>query len=664
MGLFGSKDKVTSKNTMDRVDEKLKSTKAVGYQAGSTDRFENDHYGDKYMADVYVDVKNDDNVTMTFQLPDKKALDAKQAYYNLGGDVLPHGIAEMVGKKSMAYFNDLSATSLSFQKIGWRKGAVEEPSTKAQKGGKIYNFRLTGRELAAAFTYINAKRAHDYTMGFNSATFASHALKAAGLNVGITGGSSSRFSKSMEDVISKQSPEKWSQTAVKTVRQVGDGNATAPDEIKYMAKRDVDTRRKGMRMNDGVNTMVGGGHWTHDGMTSNGKHDDINTKAVSLQDLYTTLSSSDYSTLEGQNNKRDRDQADHAVVQENLEERKASDDRVREAAERNKHWSVLNSRADKFLMSQIAVTANGLLSYLDSCCPNAETMAKNYLSKDRVLSACGEALQMIAFDNGNRRIPKSMRDHAKAILARIAPELDEAAYQQLAAQRAQKKDEMVRHLRLALGDYRRNRAKGQFGGGSAFMEELSGFISKGQVRSRYLDMATLKAEFGGVLQEMAYANGVSQDVRTKAIKLLEIIAPDMNSQDSYDKSAPNGDVRERKNKETGYEAYVEEFNNRTAIGLRCNEQALDIFHLLDVDTKIGKYNDLAKNILGKALLRIAYDRSVNVEEKHRETARKWCSTLNVGGFTQQNVKVDTAASANATTNVKEKTEADTGTEAK
>lgn len=320
MGFFGSKDKVTSKNAMDKAEEKLKATKAVGYKAGNKDRFEDEHYGDKYMADVYVDVKNDDNVTMTFQLPDKKAFDSKQAYYNLGGDVLPHGIASMVGKQSMAYFNDLSATSLSFQKVGWRKGAVEEPSTKALKGGQIYNFR-----------------------------------------------------------------------------------------------------------------------------------------------------------------------------------------------------------------------------------------------------------------------------------------------------------------------------------------------------SRYIDMATLRTEFGDVLQEMAYTKAIPQDVRTKAVKLLAIIAPDMNSEDDFIKnSTPKGKTeeerkasevkRDRDVKKSGYEAFVEEFEVRAQIGLRCNEQALDIFRVLEVDTKESKYNDLARDILGKALLRMAHDQSVDVENKHRATAAAWCTTLNVGGFLQ-NVKVDTSSSSKANVKV-------------
>lgn len=669
MGFFGSKDKVTSKNSMDKAEEKLKATKAVGYKAGNKDRFEDEHYGDKYMADVYVDVKNDDNVTMTFQLPDKKAFDSKQAYYNLGGDVLPHGIASMVGKQSMAYFNDLSATSLSFQKVGWRKGAVEEPSTKALKGGQIYNFRLTGKELAAAFTYINAKRAHDYTMGFNSATFASHALKAAGLNVGIIGGSAKRFGKNMDKTISKQGVEKWSQTAIKTVRGFGDEHASAPDEIKYMAKSEVDTRRKGMRLQGGLDTTLGARQWAHDGMTSNGKHDDVHTDEVRLGDLYNKLEHSDYRTLEGQNNKRDRDQADKAIVQQNLEEREASDARVKEAADRSKHWNELASRSDKFLMSQNAITANLLINYLDLCCPNAEVMAKNYLSSERVLSACGEAVQMIAFDKGNRRIPQTLRNRASAILARIAPELNsEEAYKTVAEARASKKRDAIAKLHAAMRDYRKNRARGQYGGASDFMAELNQLIVKGEVRSRYIDMATLRTEFGDVLQEMAYTKAIPQDVRTKAVKLLAIIAPKMNSEDDFIKnSAPKGKTeeerkasevkRDRDVKKSGYEAFVEEFEVRAQIGLRCNEQALDIFRVLEVDTKESKYNDLARDILGKALLRMAHDQSVNVEKKNREKAAEWCTKLNVGGF--QNVKVDTSASAKAmtTTNVKVDTSA-------
>lgn len=630
MGIFSKKDKVTSKNAMEKADAKMKATKAVGYQAGTKEPKENERYGDSYMADVYVDVKNDDNATLTFQLPDRKGLDETAEFYNRGGDVLPHGIAELVGKKSMAYFNDLSATSLSFQKTGFRKGAVEEPATKSQKGGQVFNFRLTGKELGAMFTYINAKRTHDYTMGYKSTTFASHALQAAGINVGISGGSAKKFTQSMKDEIADEGVvSDWTQTAVKTVRSVDGNNQTAPDELKYMAQSKTGPRKKGFELKNGANTKVGAGDWNHSGLSSDGKHS-VASNGVQLSQLYTNLSDADYSTLKGRNRLSEKAAEDKAVVDRNRAERNAAAARVQEAADRNRAWNEIMARADKFMMLSNNFTAMSLIKYLDIHCHNDAAMQANYLTNERVAPICADALQRIAFDEGLKSIPQATRERAKMYLGRFAPAMNtEEAYNQTLEQNANKRKEIVAKLHANMIEYRKSRAKGQFGGASDFLAELSKYIVKGHVDTRFLDMKTMRDEFGIAVQELAFAENISKDVHKKASDLLAVFAPDMNSSSSYDANKGEDAERIRKIKKSGYEAFAKELETRASIGLRCNEQALEIFDILQKDC--GKFYSLIRDTLGSTLLRIAHDQSVDVETKNREEAVAWCTELNLVG---------------------------------
>ena len=633
MGIFSKKDKVTSSNAMERADAKMKSTAAVGYQVGNdSSKFakEDDRYGNAYMADVYVDVKNDHNATLTFQLPDRKGLDETSEFYNRGGDVLPHGIAELVGKKSMEYFNDMSATSLSFQKTGIRKGAVEEPATKSEKGGKVFNFRLTGKELGAMFTYINAKRAHSYTGGYTSATFASHALQAAGINVGIKGGSADNFTQSMKDEIEKEDVvSEWTQTAVKTVRSVGEKDESAPDGIKYMAESKSGPRKKGFALKNGANTNVGAGNWNHSGLSADGNHK-VTSNGVQLSQLYTNLSDADYSTLSGKERLSNKAVADRAVVDRNLKERKAAAARVQDAADRSRAWNEIMERADKFMMLSNNFTAMSLIKYLDIHCHDDATMEANYLTNERVAPICAKALQRLVFDKDIATIPQSIRDKARTYLARFAPEKNsEEAYQRTLERTANKRKEVIARLHANMIEYRKSRSKGQFGGASDFLKELSKYIVKGHVDTTVLDMKTLKDEFGIAVQEIAFTTTISQDVRKKASELLAVFAPELNSQTSFNGNKEPDADRILKIKKSGYEAFAQELATRASIGLRCNEQALEIFDILQKDNE--KYSSLLRETLGSTLLRIAHDHSVDVEKKNRELAVTWCTKLNLVG---------------------------------
>ena len=154
MGLFGSK--VTSKNAMDKIEK------------GKDDG--------KYMMDLYIRAGDQDNVGLMFDIPNVAVGGAKK-------DVLPKDISSAVGA-SYAPLQKQGYTTLSFQKSGFMRGKVVEPYTCGTNSHDVLTrVRLTGQEIKATFAYINAKRTHGYTPNYNSATFATHALKAAGISL-------------------------------------------------------------------------------------------------------------------------------------------------------------------------------------------------------------------------------------------------------------------------------------------------------------------------------------------------------------------------------------------------------------------------------------------------------------------------------------------------
>ena len=160
------KDKITSKNAMDWVTK------------GDDDS--------KYLMNLYIHEFGPNCVTMVFDVPDMGVGPVKVEKGKDGKDkaltnVLPKDIADAVGPKSYEYINQQGYTRLSFRNTGLLKGEVKEPSEFLGGEHNVAKIRLTGKEIKAAFTYINAKRVHEYTPNYTSATFALHTLKAAGI---------------------------------------------------------------------------------------------------------------------------------------------------------------------------------------------------------------------------------------------------------------------------------------------------------------------------------------------------------------------------------------------------------------------------------------------------------------------------------------------------
>ncbi|MBQ4361163.1 MAG: hypothetical protein II767_13005 [Proteobacteria bacterium] len=89
-------------------------------------------------------------------------------------------------------------TTLGFNKVGKDTGKVIEPDFKhAPEISKEY--ALSEAQYKAMYLYINSKREHKWSnLGYNSTTFATHALKAAGLSISSfssTGGLAKQFKK-------------------------------------------------------------------------------------------------------------------------------------------------------------------------------------------------------------------------------------------------------------------------------------------------------------------------------------------------------------------------------------------------------------------------------------------------------------------------------------
>lgn len=301
MGFFSNDEKVTSKNAYDKAKSELQDKKSI-IKTGSNE--END-YGRRYMADLYVNIKDDDNVSLMFKLPEHKEMDKFCSYYNEGGNVLPPKTANIVGQKSMDFFNTHSATTLSFQKTGFMKGVVKEPYD-GEIGNTVYRCRLTCDQLAAAFTYINAKRSHSYTHGYTSSTFAAHTLQASNLDAyNVQGVKKMKFggtAKSMQKELAHQAMYglngDWSQMAIKA----NEGGST----VKYSARSEATEGRQVEKIDP--TKEIASSKWKYAGMRTtpveqhdNEKYGHVNGETAKqyfkMDNLYGDLSKVDYKEL-------------------------------------------------------------------------------------------------------------------------------------------------------------------------------------------------------------------------------------------------------------------------------------------------------------------------------------------------------------------------------
>ena len=182
--------KVTSDNAM-----------AIARSKSATDA-QSKAWDSRYVADALVDIQDNDNVSLTFITP------RRTVTHN--GEQFAPDIASAIGDKSMAIFNRRGATMMSFQRQGKSfTGEVEEPCANVKTDGTKFSFRMTGEEMKAAFTYINAKRKHSYTPNYNSATFASHVMAAAGFSVNAKTADS--FVTATNSEIAKEDKKEWTQ---------------------------------------------------------------------------------------------------------------------------------------------------------------------------------------------------------------------------------------------------------------------------------------------------------------------------------------------------------------------------------------------------------------------------------------------------------------------
>jgi hypothetical protein len=627
MGIFGKK--VTSENAKEKAEKKLGSTDALDLSA----KKEADVYGDKYVADVYVDVKDDHNVTMTFQTGDKTAFDKKNAIYNVGGDVLPPGTAEIVGKKTMSFLNDLGATSLSFQKTGLLKGEVEEPAAKSIKGGTVYQFRLTAKELASAFTYINDKRKHSYTAGYNSATFASHALKAAGIDVGIKGGSSKAFTDAMDETIAKEGKQKWTRYGLKTKKSVfGESTPSAitdRNEVKYSTKQVSFMDKKGGKLAHGADAVVGSGD-----MGYNTKHNNVEVKGTTLYQLYDNLLHADEirATI-----KNDQDNAINAQKAE-IAKREADDKLVKERqAISHIHEEVLKNLAKSFENNNDDASADALLKQLDIYYPNGVLDPSTCMHDQIVSIYCGYELQGMIHETSLR---KDIRDKAKVLLNIIDPDkTTEASYQERLNRNRKIKENNLSALHVYENNYIKGRATGSVKGVSDFLKELSSFIVNGKCTpSSHLDINSLKV-FAPTLQELAFTKNksITDGYHQSALNLLSVIAPEMNDETAYLNNSIDGlelpqnatkqdidalnkqkEVFMHEHRLAALKAYKYDITLRAASNVRCEEDAKGMIELIDKNTDL-KQSELQeyRGILSK----IAEDANIEVTDETRKNAK-------------------------------------------
>ena len=177
-------------------------------------------------------------------------------------------------------------------------------------------------------------------------------------------------------------------------------------------------------------------------------------------------------------------------------------------------------------------TAQSLLNELNEYCPNNEKMYSNYLTKDRVASACGEALQKMAFDTDNM-VTQAHRNKAKSFLVRIAPELNTVeSYNAF-------KERWRNNILIDIKSYAL-----KLGVKKCTAKDLLGILAQycrndETMTANYLTKELLAPACGEAIQEIAYDPNinVTETQRNDAKSLLARIAPELNSLESFKKTS-------------------------------------------------------------------------------------------------------------------------------
>lgn len=194
MGIFSKKsdDKITSKNAMAKANAESQSRSTAP------------------VATVWLNA-GDDHSWLTIKTANSARLNDKPfdnpSLLNVTGS-------------SAKYFMSDAETSLGFQEIKGSKGKgkVVEPDY-SDSANITKSYSLNEAQFKAMFMYINDKREHHYSkLGYNSATFATHALKAAGLavpNAMTLGGLTKELEKERDQIQkTNEKREKTNQTLV------------------------------------------------------------------------------------------------------------------------------------------------------------------------------------------------------------------------------------------------------------------------------------------------------------------------------------------------------------------------------------------------------------------------------------------------------------------
>lgn len=209
MGIFSKsskKDKkVTSKNAMDAVK---KSDPGVSAKKANVARalFKMDEANH-----VWLTIKSNSLRTFNKPFEDESLLNATGP--------------------SRSFFENDFETSLGFFKTGTLKGEVKEPVDYVED--IVKDFPLNEAEFKALFLYINSKRSHSYTLGFDNLAFAQHALKAAG-KTAPDGRSSSSARQSLDKEFDDQKTQRDEfNTAYDLLRDMREGKVeTSVDGIE------------------------------------------------------------------------------------------------------------------------------------------------------------------------------------------------------------------------------------------------------------------------------------------------------------------------------------------------------------------------------------------------------------------------------------------------
>lgn len=387
---------------------------------------------------------------------------------------------------------------------------------------------------------------------------------------------------------------------------------------------------------DSSHNICSGRHWIYNKSLKPGNKIDTGFEGYSFQDasswsidrIVITYEDNTYieipkrmieSIISDENFEKAEQELERILREEEEAIRKAKEEKeAKQEARRKACCSQIDNVAVIFCKTPNDQNAQKLLCVLNEYCPNAEVMAANYLTNDIISKSCSGSLAILVFESGIH-VTQAQRDEAKSFLARIAPKQNtEESFNEFknrfVESICQELEERANAFLKTPNDQK----------AASLLDKLAGSFNSWLNKS-WLTKELVSSACGEALQKMAFDtdNMVTQTHRNDAKSFLERIAPELNTEASYNA------FKQR---------WIENLRTEIANTLTSsNDNHTVAKNLLDKLTeccpndKMMAANYLTKELLaplcGEVLQMIAYDTDIDITEEHRNDAKSFLARI-------------------------------------